>query len=157
MALHNHHDAYQVLPPSFTATVAYIDGATDTTPGWGWATYILPYIEQENVFRQLNLKLPVQNSPAIQTMVKAYLCSSDLTPPSAFAIPDAFGTSITQAAPSSYATCVGGDESGSVDSTGLGIFYRNSRTRLDLHRTCRFASVSGWVFSTGTAAPAWAM
>jgi hypothetical protein len=66
----------------------------------------------------------------IQTIVKVYLCPSDLIPQSAFTIPDAFGNSIVQAAPSSYAACCGGDESGIADPTGLGIFYRNSGTRL---------------------------
>ena len=130
LGLHNYHDANQVLPPSFSATAGYTDGATDTTPGWGWAAYILPYIEQDNLFRQLNLKLPVQNSPAVRTMVKVYLCPSDLTPPAAFPVPDAFGTTVVLAAPSSYAACVGGDESGTADATGRGVFYRNSRTRL---------------------------
>jgi prepilin-type processing-associated H-X9-DG protein len=37
---------------------------------------------------------------------------------------------VTQAAPSSYAACVGGDESGTFDPSGLGVFYRNSHTRL---------------------------
>jgi prepilin-type N-terminal cleavage/methylation domain-containing protein/prepilin-type processing-associated H-X9-DG protein len=130
LGLHNYHDANQAFPPSYVATVPFSDGATDTTPGWGWAAYLLPYIDQDNLFRQLNLKHPVQNSPAIQTMVKVYLCPSDLTPSSAFAVPDAFGSPICLAAPSSYAACVGGDESGTADATGQGIFYRNSRTRL---------------------------
>src|SRR5260370_1044408 len=33
-------------------------------------------------------------------------------------------------APSSYAACVGGDESDAAGPSGLGVFYRNSRTRL---------------------------
>src|SRR5437588_695645 len=67
--------------------------------------------------------------PAVQK-VRAYLCPSDLTPPTAFAVPDGFGSAVCLAAPSSYAACVGGDESGTTDSTGLGIFYRNSHTRV---------------------------
>jgi type II secretory pathway pseudopilin PulG len=122
VALHNYHDANQALPPSYFANVQYSDGATDTTSGWGWATYILPYIEQDNLYRQLNLNQPVQNSPGIQTMVKAYLCPSDLTPAAAFPVPDAFGATIALAAPSSYAACVGGDESDTAGYTGLGIF-----------------------------------
>ena len=130
LGLHNYHDANSAFPPSYTASVPYADGATDTTAGWGWASYILPHVEQDNLFRQLNLKLPVQNSVAIQTVLKSYLCPSDLVPPAAFAVPDAFGTTIALAAPASYAACTGGDESGTTDATGLGIFYRNSRTRL---------------------------
>jgi prepilin-type N-terminal cleavage/methylation domain-containing protein/prepilin-type processing-associated H-X9-DG protein len=130
LGLHNYHDANQALPPGYLATVPYSDGATDTTPGWGWATYLLPYIEQDNLFRQLNFKQPVQNSPGIQVIVKIYLCPSDQTPGSAFSVPDAFGNPLALAAPSSYAACVGGDETDTRDFTGLGIFYRNSQTRL---------------------------
>jgi prepilin-type N-terminal cleavage/methylation domain-containing protein/prepilin-type processing-associated H-X9-DG protein len=130
LALHNYHDAKQVFPPGYSAVASYSDGATDTTPGWGWAAYLLPYIEQDNLFRQLNFNQPVQNSPGIQTVVKTYLCPSDLTPASAFTVPDGFGNPVALAAPSSYCACVGGDETGTADATGLGIFYRNSRTRI---------------------------
>jgi hypothetical protein len=46
-------------------------------PGWAWGAYILPYLEQGNLFAQYNLTQPVQNSAAIQTLVKTYLCPSD--------------------------------------------------------------------------------
>jgi len=62
--------------------------------------------------------------------MKLYICPSDQTPSAAFAVPDAFGKTIAVAAPSSYAACVGGDESDTFGPDGLGIFYRNSRTRL---------------------------
>lgn len=130
LALHNYHDAHQAFPPGYLAAGPYSDGATDTTPGWGWAAYLLPFVEQDNVYRQLNLNQPVPNSPAVQTMVKVYLCPSDLTPPAAFPVPDAFGKPVALAAPSSYAACCGGDESDVTEATGRGIFYRNSRTRL---------------------------
>jgi prepilin-type processing-associated H-X9-DG protein len=92
--------------------------------------YILPYIEQDNLYRQFDFNEPVQNSPAIQTMVKVYRCPSDLTPAIAFPVPDGFGNAVCSAAPSSYVACVGGDESGTADPTGHGIFYRNSHTRI---------------------------
>src|ERR1700760_474604 len=48
LALHSYHDANNALPPG------YIDGNTnpdstpdnDVGPGWGWASMVLPYIEQ---------------------------------------------------------------------------------------------------------------
>src|SRR6266852_2903879 len=54
LALHNYHDTYKAFPPGYRASVPYTDGATDTGPGWGWAAFILPYIEQNNVSRQLD-------------------------------------------------------------------------------------------------------
>jgi prepilin-type N-terminal cleavage/methylation domain-containing protein/prepilin-type processing-associated H-X9-DG protein len=130
LALHNYHDAKKVFPSGYRASGPYRDGATDTAPGWGWAAFILPYIEQDNLYRQLNLNQPVPNSPAIQNVVQVYLCPSDLTPQGAFPIPDGFGTTICLAAPSSYAACVGGDESDTMGPSGLGIMYRNSQTRM---------------------------
>ena len=130
LALHNYHNVYRAFPPGYRATDPYSDGASDTAPGWGWAALLLPYLEQDNLYRQLNVNLPVPKSAAIQTVVPVYLCPSDLVPASAFAVPNAFGTTVCWAAPCSYAACVGGDESDTFGPSGLGIFYRNSRTRL---------------------------
>src|SRR5215469_11975015 len=48
LALHSYHDANNSFPPG------YVDGNTnvnstpdnDVGPGWGWASYSLPYLEQ---------------------------------------------------------------------------------------------------------------
>jgi Protein of unknown function (DUF1559) len=67
LAMHAYHDSNLRLPPGYTATGAYVDGTNDTTPGWAWGAYILPYLEQTPLFNQFNFTLPVQNSTAIQT------------------------------------------------------------------------------------------
>ncbi len=130
LALQNHHDGLQCFPPGYLAMLPYVDGATDTAPGWGWAAFLLPFLEQDNLYRQLDFRRPVPMSPAIQTLVKTYLCPSDLLPATAFVLPDPFGSPVTLGAPASYAACVGGDESDTFGPNGLGVFYRNSRTRL---------------------------
>jgi prepilin-type N-terminal cleavage/methylation domain-containing protein/prepilin-type processing-associated H-X9-DG protein len=130
LAMHSYHDNYQSFPSGYAASVPYYDGGSDTSPGWGWGAFVLPYIEQVNLFGQLRFGQSVQNSSAIQRVLKGYLCPSDFTPDAAFQVPDGFGNSICLAAPCSYAACVGGDESATTDSTGRGIFYRNSRTRI---------------------------
>jgi prepilin-type N-terminal cleavage/methylation domain-containing protein/prepilin-type processing-associated H-X9-DG protein len=130
LACQTYHDVNKCLPPGYTATMPYVDGANDTSPGWGWAAYLLPHLEQDALYRQLNFAQPVQSSPGIQTVVKLYLCPSDNPPATAFIIRDAIGTPGTSAAPSSYAATCGPDASDVADPTGLGIFYRNSRTRL---------------------------
>jgi prepilin-type N-terminal cleavage/methylation domain-containing protein/prepilin-type processing-associated H-X9-DG protein len=130
LALHHHHDLINAFPSGYVAWAPYRDGATDTVPGWGWAALILPYMDEDNLYQQLNFKQPVQKSLAIQTVIKPYLCPSDLPPPEAFLVPDASGNPVTQAAPCSYAACVGGDESDTFGPTGLGVFYRNSHTRI---------------------------
>src|SRR5215470_3525181 len=61
LALHSYHDAMNSFPPG------YIDGNTDPNstpdndvgPGWGWAAFALPFLEQDNVFKQINFKQTV--------------------------------------------------------------------------------------------------
>jgi prepilin-type processing-associated H-X9-DG protein/prepilin-type N-terminal cleavage/methylation domain-containing protein len=126
LALHNYHDVSQAFPPGYSATAA----SPGTRPGWGWAAFLLPYIEQGPLYRQINFAQPVEGSPATQAVIKPYLCPADLAPPAAFPVPDVFGKAVAPAAACSYAACIGGDESGVEDDTGLGVFYRNSRTRI---------------------------
>jgi prepilin-type N-terminal cleavage/methylation domain-containing protein/prepilin-type processing-associated H-X9-DG protein len=130
LACHGFHDAKKAFPTGYLASVPYVDGETDTAPGWGWAAFILPFLEQDVVFTQLDFKQPVQTSAAIQMLLPVYLCPSDSFPSSAFSVADAFGNSLALAAPASYKACVGGDESATAASSGLGIFFRNSRIRL---------------------------
>jgi len=130
LACHSYHDTQQSLPPGYLAEMPYTDGQTDTTPGWGWGAFLLPYLEQDNLYRLLNFGQPVQNSPAIQTVVKVFLCPSDVPPPTAFPVANGTGATLVLAAPSSYAASCGPDASDVADPFGLGIFYRNSRTRL---------------------------
>jgi prepilin-type N-terminal cleavage/methylation domain-containing protein/prepilin-type processing-associated H-X9-DG protein len=129
LAMHNYHDANQKLPPGYTARGTYVDGTTDTSPGWAWGAYILPYLEQDNLYQQFNLSQPVTSSPAIQTMVKTFLCPSDIVPPTAFTVTDKSWSPICLAAPSSYAACCGGGVS-TTAAIGNGSFYRNSAVRL---------------------------
>src|SRR5262245_62017066 len=75
IALHGYHDANQVLPPGFTA-VAPPGG--DPSPGWGWSFYILPHIEQDNLYRAANQSQPVTASPVVAQKVKVYMCPSDI-------------------------------------------------------------------------------
>lgn len=126
LACHTYHDAIRALPPGYTATAA----APSTSPGWGWAAYLLPYLEQDNLYKQINLNNPVETQSAIQTMVKIYLCPSDTPPTTPFVLTDATATTICSAAPSSYAATVGDDASETDALTGNGPFYRNSRVRI---------------------------
>jgi len=125
LACHSYHDVYESLPPGFTATAVY----PSTAPGWGWGAYLLPYIEQQNLYQQINLALPLEGQAVIQTSIKIYLCPSDLPPTEPFAITDAFSGTICQAAPCSYAASCGSDASEVDDFAGNGVFYRNSNTR----------------------------
>src|SRR6516162_4179896 len=120
LACHNFHDTNLSLPPAYVASSYWFDGATDTAPGWGWAAFILPQIEQDNLYRSINFALPIQapqNAAAIQEMIKLYLCPSDLWL-GPFTVADGFGNPLAVAAPSSYAACCGGDESDTFGPSG---------------------------------------
>jgi prepilin-type N-terminal cleavage/methylation domain-containing protein/prepilin-type processing-associated H-X9-DG protein len=129
LACHNYHDAQKSLPPGYLALSSYVDGATDTAPGWGWAAFLLPYLEQDNLSRQINFTQPVQG-PAAAQVLPGFLCPSDVVPPSPFTVTSAAGAPVAVLAPSSYAATCGPDASDVADPTGLGVFYRNSQTRL---------------------------
>jgi prepilin-type N-terminal cleavage/methylation domain-containing protein/prepilin-type processing-associated H-X9-DG protein len=48
LAVHGYHDVYNRIPPNGVGTVPV------TTTDLGWTVYILPYIEQEALFKQFN-------------------------------------------------------------------------------------------------------
>jgi prepilin-type N-terminal cleavage/methylation domain-containing protein/prepilin-type processing-associated H-X9-DG protein len=133
LALHHYHDTYSVFPPGF---VAFAGPGNDVAPGWGWSFFILPYLEQDSLFRtQADLTQSVTNSPLLRQRLKAYLCPSDfqtdLFPvygPGGVVLPNVL------AAPCCYAAIAGGDETEVTTGDGngrfRGCFYRNSKTRL---------------------------
>jgi prepilin-type N-terminal cleavage/methylation domain-containing protein/prepilin-type processing-associated H-X9-DG protein len=126
LACHNFHVARKHFPPGYYATAPY----PDTTPGWGWGTFLLPFIEQDNLYRQIDLNQPVQSAAAAQVTISLYLCPMDQTPNEAFQVTDATLTPIALLGASSYAATVGSDASEVDDPVCNGIFYRNSKTRL---------------------------
>src|SRR5438552_1586910 len=77
LACHGYHDSNKRFPPGYTAAAAYSDGATDTAPGWGWAAYLLPYLEQAPLFRQIDFTRPIQGQAAAQAVLPLLLCPSD--------------------------------------------------------------------------------
>jgi prepilin-type N-terminal cleavage/methylation domain-containing protein/prepilin-type processing-associated H-X9-DG protein len=133
LALHNYHNANKVFPPGFTA-IAGPGG--DVSPGWGWAFYILPYIEQGNLFQsQTNLNQSVAASPLLRQKISLYMCPSDIQS-ELFQVygPGGVPLSGVMAAPCSYAAVVGGDETDVAvgDNNGMfhGCFFRNSKIRI---------------------------
>ena len=47
LALQNYHDRAGVFPPGYRSTVGPSGLADDRGPGWGWAAFILPELEQD--------------------------------------------------------------------------------------------------------------
>src|SRR5215213_4488319 len=61
VAMHAYHAAYEHLPPGFTSAAPAPD-AEGTGPGWGWAMHLLPFLEQDPLYRQANLKLDIAHA-----------------------------------------------------------------------------------------------
>jgi hypothetical protein len=92
---------------------------------------LLPYIEQDNLQRQINFRTSVSdpmNEPIRTTILSMFVCPTD-TKTGLFQVQTSTGLSYNSAT-NSYAACFGGlGEIWLVPGTGDGIFYRNSRTR----------------------------
>jgi len=92
LALHNYHDTYKRFPPALDSSLLPYRPApySGWTPYWSWMAYIMPFIEQDNLYNQWNLNGTYyqQNNIARMTNVKGYFC------PSRRAANDAPGTSM---------------------------------------------------------------
>jgi prepilin-type N-terminal cleavage/methylation domain-containing protein len=129
IALHNYHNDFGALPPGYSCQTMQSDPAM-TAPGWGWAAHLLPYLEADNLHKQINLALPVEytrHASVRTTIVKLFVCPGD-TNTGQFTILDELGTPLALAATNSYAASFGsGGEIGEEPDVSNGLFYRNSR------------------------------
>jgi prepilin-type N-terminal cleavage/methylation domain-containing protein/prepilin-type processing-associated H-X9-DG protein len=153
LALHNYHDAQGSFPPG------YVDRNTDPTstpdndlgPGWGWAAILLPYLEQEPLYKQIDFNQGVglgSNTAVCQLPLAIYQCSSDPYQQNFPVYDSSFTNPIATVAHGNYVGCIGWEEcfmcaggsapagwgtdglSGKLGSSGVGVFYRNSHTRI---------------------------
>jgi prepilin-type N-terminal cleavage/methylation domain-containing protein/prepilin-type processing-associated H-X9-DG protein len=91
LGLHNYNSTYGFFPPGYiTNGLGSIipnppPGITvpPYQPGYGWATFTLPFVEQQNLYNLINppkvsLRAVMTNSPALlQAQLKIFLCPSD--------------------------------------------------------------------------------
>ena len=129
IALHSYEGTRQAFPPGYIS--AYTPKGDDTGTGWGWASMILPELEQGPAFASVNFGLNIEvpaNLTARLATFTAFLCPSDTVRPrwTASAIAPA-GAPICELAPSNYVGVYGTTEPG-VD--GDGVFMRNGRVGL---------------------------
>jgi prepilin-type N-terminal cleavage/methylation domain-containing protein/prepilin-type processing-associated H-X9-DG protein len=80
LALHSYHDRMNGFPPGYYDTAPWPN--PDAGPGWGWASFILPDLEQGNLQTEINYNLNVGDpSPPIvaarATFLKVFFCPSD--------------------------------------------------------------------------------
>jgi prepilin-type N-terminal cleavage/methylation domain-containing protein/prepilin-type processing-associated H-X9-DG protein len=73
LAIHNYHDSFNQLPPGW-----------DFTTSWGTLAHLLPYIEQDNVFRMIDFTKSIDdpaNAAVLPINIKTFLCPSDFPNP----------------------------------------------------------------------------
>jgi prepilin-type N-terminal cleavage/methylation domain-containing protein len=89
LALHNYENVNKRFPPAFIRTsgkqsgtaygISYPDATWSGLTGWAWGTLILPYAEQDNLYRGLRLDLPCwaqENALLVKTRLLVFLCPS---------------------------------------------------------------------------------
>jgi prepilin-type N-terminal cleavage/methylation domain-containing protein len=95
IALHNHHDIYGYFPPGITRNEN--GDSKKINRGYGWGTYLLPFIEQEGIFAVMEARIKPHNKNsngqmqskecscgsgnndmknAHRTLINAYICPS---------------------------------------------------------------------------------
>jgi prepilin-type N-terminal cleavage/methylation domain-containing protein len=157
LALHNYHDCQGSFPSgevSVLASPGWVLPANNCNafpselgPGWSWFALMLPYLEQDNLYKSINFNRPLAdpvNDAPRRTPVKNFLCPSDTgprlinvttcgDPP----IPTNKPQFLTDAAVCSYVGCLGGgvDPSNPVYACYEfqpfnGVFHRNSQIRI---------------------------
>lgn len=154
LALHNYESALGRFPTGYMyisgddyAQTGYPVSAGDANHlGHGWGTLILPFVEQPNLYDQVNLKLPgfdPVNQVARETPLNIFLCPTDNWSQGNFVVRDQSASPVEKYAAASY--CANwGPASGVEDTPGntsddinldatpdnsSGPFFRNSRTR----------------------------
>jgi prepilin-type N-terminal cleavage/methylation domain-containing protein/prepilin-type processing-associated H-X9-DG protein len=128
LAAHNYHDANRHFPPGFTSGIT---AAGDTTgPGWGWAAYLLPEVEQSALYGAIRLDLPIEdptNAAVRVRQVPVYVCPTDDAPQTWFATKyDTSGNSLGQNCEVAAANYVGNFGTTDPGEDGDGVLFRNS-------------------------------
>jgi len=76
LAYHNYHDVHLTFPPGHTRVFATSEWAR-----WSGMSMVLPYLEQGNVYNQIQFGLPIYatntNERAVQTHIQTFRCPSD--------------------------------------------------------------------------------
>ena len=81
LAIMNYESAFQTLPPGWRTGNPLIAA---NEPGWGWSAYILPFMEQNNLYNQIDFKVAIDDGThihAIAIVVPSYQCPSEIDLP----------------------------------------------------------------------------
>ena len=126
LALHNYHALHDTFTIGY---VAWTNSNTNvTSPGWGWASALLPELEQQAIYAATNFFLPIEdpsNLTTRTTTVSALVCPSDQFT-GLFTMNNAQEQPIADAQTNSYAGNYGRDmKIATYPDTGNGMLMRN--------------------------------
>lgn len=135
LAMMNYESTYNRFPAGYldNMTTNPVNATATTNPdpiiGWGWGALILPYLEQESLYKSININSITMNNTSAaaiafrKTVIKGFLCPSDDTGLNTFTISGTGGN--FELAKSSYAGINGQGELADFDSAlGLGMLLR---------------------------------
>jgi prepilin-type N-terminal cleavage/methylation domain-containing protein/prepilin-type processing-associated H-X9-DG protein len=175
IGLHNYHSTYERFPPAFE-TPPHLPYPQYFNASWAWSTYVLPYVEQEPLYRAMNVQPGVNRfgngvetafpkdvpNQLSTTKLAIFRCPSDTGPD---LNPERNGHAMSNyravAGPYTYPFITENMDFG-------GVFYQNSKTRItDITDgssntlaigECKYDKVSGqlaciWAGMSGWVAP----
>jgi prepilin-type processing-associated H-X9-DG protein/prepilin-type N-terminal cleavage/methylation domain-containing protein len=126
LALLNYESSHKRYPSGYVSQ--FDSSGNDTGPGWGWASMILPQMEETPIYNVIHFDLAIEQpmNGVRVAVIPNYLCPTEnLRQVWQAKRPD--GTPICEVAESNYVAMFGTTEPG-VD--GDGMFYRNSKTTI---------------------------
>lgn len=156
IAIHNRYNDYNNIPPAYFWTQGRLsrlpppappppgrdDGfkKSDRPPpaslyypilsGWGWGCYLLPYLEQNSLYQQIDFATSTvgpQALPIRTTILSAFVCPSDSST-GLYTVLNGNGIPLVQAATNSYASCYGAAGNiGTAPNDGNGMFVGNGK------------------------------
>lgn len=147
LALHNYHDVHRTFPSGWIAVDNGIQSPHEGISGAGWGTMILPFLEQDNLYKQFDANLAINDTANLlflDNVLPAFQCPSD-PKPDRWQIEEegSPGTILTELPTANYIGSFGTEEldgcenspgvapvNGNGQCVGDGIFYHNSKVRI---------------------------
>src|SRR5262245_42385172 len=114
LALQHYHDNLGFFPSAYLYTPSDSGPqkgpfALDTAPGWGWASLLLPYLDQDPLSKLIDPAVGM-HAPRFDgvrtTVLKVFACPSD-THKGIYTVQDPWEVPLCKAATNSYAACYG--------------------------------------------------
>jgi prepilin-type N-terminal cleavage/methylation domain-containing protein/prepilin-type processing-associated H-X9-DG protein len=132
LAMHNHHATYDSFPAGYVSATSGVDG-DGFGPGWGWGAALLPFLEQDNLYRRIDLTRDIAdpvNSFARVQKLSVFRCPLDAAPRDTFTAVREDGSPICDVAFANYVGVGGTFEVSEFPDTGTGVLFRNSHIRV---------------------------